>query len=135
MNVIDEFTLECLVIRLDRRLKSTDAIDLLSDLLILRGMPEYIRSDHGPEFVVKAVQNWMAAVGAKTASISPGSPWENGYIESFNARLRNELLDSEIIYTLAETQVIVEHWRRFYNTRRPHASVGYRPSAPEVFIP
>ncbi|WP_395689192.1 IS3 family transposase [Aestuariivirga sp.] len=135
LNVVDEFTLECLAIRIDRKLKSIDVIDVLSDLFILRGVPEHIRSDHGPEFVAKAVQDWIAAVGAKTAYIAPGSPWENGYIESFNARIRDELLDGEIFYTLAEARVIVESWRRFYNTLRPHGSLGYRPPAPEVFIP
>ena len=135
LNVVDEFTRECLSIRINRKLKSSDVIDILSDLFILRGVPEHIRSDNGPEFVAKAVQDWIAAVGAKTAYIEPGSPWENGYIESFNARLRDELLNGEIFYTLAEARVIVESWRRFYNTLRPHGSLGYRPPAPEVFIP
>ncbi len=97
-------------------------------------MPEHIRSDNGPEFVAKAVQDWITAVGARTAYIEPGSPWENGYVESFNARLRDELLNGEI-YSLAEVRVIVESWRRFYNTLRPHGSLGYRPPAPEVFVP
>jgi transposase InsO family protein len=135
LNVLDEFTLECLAIRVDRKLKSTDVIDVLSDLFILRGVPEHVRSDNGPEFVAKAVQDWIAAVGAKTAYIEPGSPWENGYIESFNARLRDELLDGEIFYSIAEARIIIESWRRFYNTLRPHGSLGYRPPAPEVFIP
>ena len=135
LNVIDEFTQECLAIRVDRKLKSTDVIDVLSDLFILRGVPEHVRSDNGPEFVAKAVQDWIAAVGAKTAYIEPGSPWENGYIESFNARLRDELLDGEIFYSLAEARIIIESWRRFYNTLRPHGSLGYKPPAPEVFIP
>jgi transposase InsO family protein len=134
LNVLDEFTLESLVIRVDRKLKSSDVIDVLSDLFILRGVPEYIRSDHGPEFIAKSVRDWITAVGAKTAYIEPGSPWENGYIESFNARLRDELLDGEIFYTLAEARIIIESWRRFYNTLRPHGSLGYRPPAPEVFI-
>ena len=101
LNVIDEFTHECLAIRIDRKLKAVDVIDVLSDLFILRGVPGHIRSDNGPEFVAKAVQDWITAVGAKTAYIAPGSPWENGYVESFNARLRDELLDGEIFYTLA----------------------------------
>jgi len=96
LNVIDEFTHECLAIRVSRRLKSIDVIDALSDLFILRGVPGHVRSDNGPEFVARAVQEWIAAVGAKTAYIQPGSPWENGYVESFNARLRDELLDGEI---------------------------------------
>ena len=135
LNVIDEFTHECLAIRVARRLKATDVIDVLSDLFILRGIPGHIRSDNGPEFVAKSVQAWIAAVGAKTAYIEPGSPWENGYVESFNARLRDELLNSEIFYSLREAQIIIESWRRHYNTVRPHASLGYRPPAPEVFVP
>ena len=135
LNIIDEFTHECLAIRIDRRLKAIDVIDVLSDLFILRGVPEHVRSDNGPEFVAKAVQEWIGAVGAKTAYIAPGSPWENGFIESFNARLRDELLDGEIFYTLAEAKIIVESWRRHFNTVRPHGSLGYKPPAPEVFVP
>lgn len=135
LNIIDEFTHECLAIRIDRKLKSVDVIDVLSDLFILRGVPERLRSDNGPEFVAKAVQDWIAAVGAKAAYIAPGSPWENGFIESFNARLRDELLDGEIFYSLAEARIVIESWRRHYNTERPHGSLGYKPPAPEVFIP
>ena len=124
-----------LAIRVSRRLRSIDVIDGLSDLFILRGVPEHIRSDNGPEFVAKGVQEWIAAVGAKTAYITPGSPWENGFIESFNARLRDELLNGEIFYTLREAQIIIESWRRHYNAVRPHASIGYRAPAPEVFVP
>ena len=135
LNIIDEFTHEFLAIRIDRRLKAIDVIDVLSDLFILRGVPEHICSDNGPGFVANAVQEWIGAVGAKTAYIAPGSPWENGFIESFNARLRDELLDGEIFYTLAEAKVVVESWRRHFNTLRPHGSLGYKPPAPEVFIP
>jgi putative transposase len=135
LNVLDEFTHECLAIRVGRRLKAADVIDLLSDLFLLRGVPAHIRSDNGPEFVAKAVQGWIAAVGAKTAYIAPGSPWENGYVESFNARLRDELLDGEIFYSLREAEVVIESWRRHYNTVRPHASLGFRPPAPEVVMP
>src|SRR5437879_5069310 len=135
LNIIDEFTHECLAIQVSRRLKSIDVIDVLSDLFILRGVPGHVRSDNGPEFVAKAVQEWIGAVGANTAYITPGSPWENGFIESFNARLRDELLDGEIFYTLREAQIIIESWRRHYNTVRPHASIGYRAPAPEVFVP
>jgi putative transposase len=135
LNVIDEFTHECLAIRAQRQLKAVDVIDVLSDLFILRGVPEYIRSDNGAEFIAKAVQEWIAAVGAKTAYIAPGSPWENGFIESFNARLRDELLNGEIFYSLKEAQVVIESWRRHYNTLRPHGSLGYKPPAPEVFVP
>ena len=135
LNVIDEFTHECLAIRINRKLKAIDVIDVLSDLFILRGVPCHIRSDNGPEFVAKAVQDWISAVGAKTAYIEPGSPWENGYIESFNARLRDELLNGEIFYTLREAQIIIETWRRHYNAVRPHSSLGYRPPAPEATQP
>jgi putative transposase len=135
LNVVDEYTHECLAIRVERRLGSTDVIDVLSDLFIRRGAPGHVRSDNGPEFVAKAVQAWITAVGAKTAYIAPGSPWENGFVESFNARLRDELLDGEIFYSLREAQVVIESWRRHYNHVRPHASLGYRAPAPEVFVP
>ena len=135
LNVVDEFSRECLAIRVDRKLKAADVIDVLSDLFILRGVPAHIRSDNGPEFIAKSVQSWIAAVGAKTAYITPGSPWENGYIESFNAQIRNELLNGEIFYTLKEAQAMIEGWRRHYNTVRPHGALGYRPPAPEVFVP
>ena len=135
LNIIDEFTHECLAIHVARRLKSVDVIDALSDLFILRGVPRHIRSDNGPEFIAKAVQDWIAAVGARTAYIERGSPWENGYVESFNARLRDELLDGEIFYTLREAQIVIESWRRHYNAIRPHASLNYKPPAPEVFVP
>ena len=135
LNVIDEFTHECIAIRVARRLRSTDVIDVLSDLFILRGIPGHVRSDNGPEFIAEAVRDWIAAVGAKTAYIAPGSPWENGYVESFNARMRDELLNGEIFYSLKEAQIIIEGWRQHYNTVRPHASLGYRPPAPEVFVP
>ncbi|UVF20549.1 IS3 family transposase (plasmid) [Microvirga terrae] len=134
LNVIDEFTRECLAIRVNRKLKAVDVIDVLSDLFILRGIPGHIRSDNGSEFVAKAVREWIAAVGARTAYIEPGSPWENGYCESFNSKLRDELLKGEIFYTLEEAKVIIESWRRHYNTVRPHSSLGYRPPAPEVLV-
>jgi putative transposase len=135
LNVLDEFTHECLAIRVARKLKAIDVIDVLSDLFILRGVPGHIRSDIGPEFVATAVRGWIEAVGAKTAYIEPGSPWENGFIESFNARLRDELLEGEIFYSLKEAQIVIESWRRHYNTVRPHESLGYRTPAPEVLVP
>lgn len=135
LNVVDEFTRESLAIRVARKLNSTDVIDVLSDLFILRGVPSHIRSDNGPEFIAQAVQDWIKAVGAKTAYIAPGSPWENGYVESFNARFRDELLDGEIFYSLREAQIIIESWRRHYNTVRPHGSINYKPPAPDVFVP
>ena len=135
LNILDEHSRECLAIRINRKLNSTDVIDTLTDLFILRGVPDYIRSDNGPEFVAEAVRKWINLVGAQTAYIEPGSPWENGFIESFNARLRDELLNGEIFYSLKEAQILIEHWRKHYNTRRPHSSLGYRPPAPETIIP
>ncbi|UIJ70528.1 IS3 family transposase [Aurantimonas sp. HBX-1] len=134
LNVIDEFTRECIAIRIDRKLKSTDVIDVLSDLFILRGVPGHVRSDNGPEFVAKAVREWITAVGAKTAFIEPGSPWENGYCESFNSKLRDELLNGELFYSLAEARIVIECWRQHYNTRRPHSALGYRPPAPAAVV-
>jgi len=135
LNIIDEFTRECLAIRINRKLNSTDVVDALSDLFILRGVPRYVRSDNGPEFIAKAVQDWITLVGAKTAYIEPGSPWENGYCESFNARLRDELLNGEMFYSLKEARIVIESWRRHYNEIRPHSSLGYRPPAPAVLFP
>ena len=135
LNLIDEFTRECLAIRVKRKLNSLDVIDVLTDQFILRGVPMFIRSDNGPEFIAEAVRKWIDAVGAKTAYITPGSPWENGYVESFNARFRDELLNGEIFYSLREAQIIIENWRRHYNQIRPHSSLGYRPPAPESMIP
>ena len=132
LNVIDEFTRESLTIRIDRKLNSINVIDVLTDLFILRGPPGHVRSDNGPEFIAKAVREWIVAVGAKTAFIEPGSPWENGYCESFNSKLRDELLNGEIFYSLAEAKVVIENWRNHYNTARPHSSLGYRPPAPQA---
>ena len=134
LNIIDEYTREALMIRVDRKLNSTDVLDALTDLFILRGPPEYIRSDNGPEFIALKVRDWIAAVGAKTAYIEPGSPWENGYCESFNSRCRNELLNGELFYSLTEAQILIEKWRIHYNTVRPHSSLGYRPPAPESIV-
>ena len=120
------------MILVKRKLNSVDVIDVLTDLFILRGPPAFIRSDNGPEFVAEAVRDWIAAVGSKTAYIEPGSPWENGYCESFNARFRDELLNGEIFYTLKEAQILIERWRQEYNTVRPHSALGYKPPAPEA---
>ena len=108
LNILDEFSRECLAIKVERKLNSTHVIDALSDLFITRGIPAYVRSDNGPEFVAQAVRDWIAAVRAKTAYIEPGSPWENGYCESFNARFRDELLNGEIFYSLREAQILIE---------------------------
>ena len=134
LNIIDEYTREALMIRVDRKLNSTDVVDALTDLFILRGAPEYIRSDNGQEFIAKKVRDWITAVGSKTAYIEPSSPWENGYCESFNARFRDELLNGEIFYSLREAQILIERWRHHYNTVRPHSALGYRPPAPESII-
>ena len=104
------------------------------DLFILRGVPSFIRSDNGPEFVAEAVQKWIKAVGAKTAYIVPGSPWQNGYCESFNARFRDELLNREIFYTLKEAQIIIEKCRKHYNTKRPYSALRYRAPAPQTIV-
>jgi putative transposase len=135
LNIMDEFTREALMIRVERKLNSTAVVDALTDLFILRGPPKFIRSDNGPEFIAQKVRDWIEAVGAKTAYIEPGSPWENGYCESFNARFRDELLNGEIFYSLKEAQIVIEEWRKHYNTVRPHSALGYRPPAPESIVP
>jgi transposase InsO family protein len=117
-----------------RKLGSAEVIDVLADLFVARGVPAHIRSDQGPEFVAEAVKGWIAGVGAATAFIEKASPWENGYVESFNGKLRDELLDCEVFNALREAQVLIERWRRHYNAVRPHSALGYRPPAPEVVI-
>jgi putative transposase len=134
LNIIDEFTRECLQIKVNRKLNSRDVIDELFNLFIFRGIPDYIRSDNGGEFTAKAVRRWLNRLKVKTLFIEPGSPWENGYIESFNGKLRDELLDREIFTTLDEAKVLIEQWRREYNQIRPHSSLGYRPPAPEAIM-
>lgn len=134
LNVVDEFTRECLAIRVARKLGSADVIDVLADLFIARGTPGYVRSDNGPEFIAMAVKGWIGGVGARTAFIEPGSPWENGYVESFNGKLRDELLNAEVFNTLLEARVLIEQWRVHYNTVRPHSSLAYRPPAPEIVV-
>jgi putative transposase len=128
--LIDEYTRECLAIRVARRLGSNEVIETLADVMLWRGIPEHIRSDNGPEFVAQDLRKWLGQVGTGTLYIEPGSPWENGYCESFNGKLRDECLDGEIFYSLKEAQVVIEHWRVEYNTRRPHSALGYRPPAP-----
>jgi putative transposase len=134
LNIIDEFTRECLSIKVERKIKSQDVIDQLFYLFLFRGIPEHIRSDNGPEFTSKAVRKWLNRLGVKTLFIERGSPWENGYIESFNGKMRDELLDREIFTTLEEAKVLIEGWRREYNQVRPHGSLGYRPPAPEAML-
>ena len=135
LNIIDEYTRECLAIRVRRTIKANDVIDTLSDLFITRGTPRFIRSDNGPEFVAELLRTWLFNLGVTTAFIEPGSPWENGYIESFNGKFRDELLNREIFDTVLEAKVVTEEWRKQYNTVRPHSSLGYRPPAPEPFYP
>jgi putative transposase len=132
LTMIDEYTRECLAILVNRRITSEDVIDKLYELFLLRGVPEHIRSDNGPEFTAKAVRKWLGRMGVKTLFIEPGSPWENGYIESFNGKLRDELLNREIFYTLAEARVLIENWRIEYNQVRPHSAKDYKPPAPEA---
>ena len=134
LTLIDEFTRECLAIDVSRRMTSEDVLERLSDLFIQRGPPEYIRSDNGPEFTAHRVRDWLQNVGVETLFIEPGSPWENGFIESFNGKLRDELLNREIFDTLLEAKVLIERWRVHYNTVRLHSSLGYRPPAPEAVL-
>ena len=135
LNVIDEYTRECLAIDVARKLKADDVLERLSDLFVRRGVPRHIRSDNGPEFSAKAVRGWLGRVGVGTLYIEPGSPWEDGYVESFNGKLSDELLDREVFDTLLEAKVLIERWRQAYNTVRPHSSLGYRPPAPEAVVP
>jgi putative transposase len=134
LNIIDEYTRESLSILVARKISNQDVIDLLFDLFIFRGIPEHIRSDNGPEFTARAIRRWLGRLGIKTLFIEPGSPWENGYIESFNGKLRDELLNREIFTTLEEAKVLIEQWRREYNQVRPHSSLGYKPPAPEAIL-
>jgi len=135
LNVIDESSRTALCIHPARKILAEDVIFILSELFIIYGIPEYIRSDNGPEFVAQAVQEWLDDLGVTTLFIEPGSPWENGYVESFNGKMRDEFLNREVFDTLLEAKVLSERWRLEYNHVRPHSSLGYRPPAPETFIP
>ena len=135
LTIIDEFTRECLTIDVARRLRSDHVLQTLSELFTQRRVPEHIRSDNGPEFTAKAVRRWRSRLDVQTLFIEPGSPWENGYIESFNGKLRDEVLDREIFDTLWEARTVIGSWRREYNFVRPHSSLGYRPPAPEAVSP
>ena len=135
LTIIDEASRECLALVVARQLKHEDVPAALAELFIERGPPAHIRSDNGSEFIAAAVQTWLRQIGVKTLYIALGSPWENGYNESFNGSLRDELLNGEIFYSLAEARVLIEAWRRHYNTVRPHSSLGYRPPAPEAATP
>ncbi len=135
LTIIDEYTRECLAVVVKRNLTSEDVLEELTQLFVTRGVPDHIRSDNGPEFTAKRVRKWLRDLGVKTLFIEPGSPWENGYVESFNGKLRDELLNVELFDTLLEAQVLTERWRTHYNTIRPHSSLGYRPPAPEAIQP
>jgi len=135
MTVIDEFTRQCLAVTVHRRQDHQDVLQTLGELFVREGVPYHIRSDNGSEFTADAVRNWLKRLGVKTLYIEPGSPWENGYIESFNGKLRDEVLNREIFDTLQEARVIIERWRWEYNHVRPHSSLGYRPPAPEAVLP
>jgi putative transposase len=132
LNIVDEHTRECLAIDVARKLTSDDVLERLSWLMATRGVPKHIRSDNGPEFTATVVREWLGKIGVKTLFIEPGSPWENGYVESFNGKLSDELLDREIFYSLQEAKVLIEMWRKHYNQVRPHSSLGYRSPAPET---
>jgi len=135
LTLIDEYSRSCLALVVDRRIRSDDVLHTLSNMFLVHGIPDNIRSDNGPEFTAKAVRNWLGRLGVHTAFIEPGSPWENGYNESFNGKLRDELLNREIFYNLKEAKVLIENWRKEYNTMRPHSSLAYRPPAPEAIRP
>jgi len=135
LTILDEYTRECLAIDGDRRMNSDHVLDRLTGRFTRRGLPEYLRSDNGPEFTAAAVRDWLARIGVATLYIEPGSPWENGYNESFNGKLRDELLNREVFDTLLEARVLIERWRQAYHHVRPHSALGYRPPAPEAIPP
>jgi putative transposase len=135
LTLIDEFTRECLAIRVARRIDRFGVIETLADAMLVHGIPEHVRSDNGAEMTAKIVREWLTQLGTKTLFIEPGSPWENGYCESFNGKLRDECLNPEIFYSLKEAQVVIENWRQHYNTCRPHSALGYRPPAPVTYSP
>jgi len=135
LTLLDEYTRECLSITVARRLTSAEVLQQLEAHFIHRRIPEYIRSDNGAEFTAQAVRDWLAHLGVRTLFIEPGSPWENGYCESFNGKLRDECLNREVFTSLLEARVVIEQWRVEYNTIRPHSALGYRPPAPETTMP
>lgn len=135
LNLIDEYSRECLLIQAERRWSSARVIEALADTMVSKGVPEHIRSDNGPEFIARDLRKWLAGVSTKPMYIEPGSPWENGYCESFNSKLQDEFLKGEIFYSLKELRVLASRWRHYYNTDRPHSAPGYRPPAPEAIRP
>jgi hypothetical protein len=134
LNMIDEYTRECLTIVVARKFTAQDVLDTMAELFVSRGVPQYIRSDNGPEMTAIAVREWLGKLEVGTLFIEPGSPWESGYCESFNGKLRDELLNGEIFNTMTEARIIIEAWRHHYNTVRPHSSLGWRPPAPEAAV-
>jgi transposase InsO family protein len=134
LTVVDEYTRECLAITVERKLNATHVLETLGELFVNRGPPGHIRSDNGPEYCAQAVKNWLSHLQVKTLFIEPGSPWENGYVESFNGKLRDELLNGERFATLLEAQVLIANWRQHYNRQRPHSALGYRPPTPEAVL-
>jgi len=135
LTIIDEYTRECLAIDVRRRMRSIHVLERVADLFVERGVPAYIRSDNGSEFTAELIRSWLGRLDVGTLFIEPGSPWENGYNESFNGKFRDEFLNGELFYTLAEAQILIERWRREYNEFRPHSSLGYRPPAPAAMQP
>ena len=131
LNIIDEYSRECVASIPRRSWKHQNVIETLSGLFITRGCPSYIRSDNGSEFTAKTLRRWLSDLNIGTAYIEPGSPWENGYCESFNARMRDEFLNGEIFDTLTEAEILTRRWVNTYNTIRPHSALGYRPPAPQ----
>ena len=123
--VLDEFTRECLALDVGVHFRGPDVVEVLRYLFVIRGGPAFIRSDNGPEFASKAVETWLKHTDAKTLFVAPGSPWENGYVESFNEKLRDELLNRELFLHIAEVRYVVDRWRMDYNHYRPHSSLGY----------
>ena len=134
LNIIDECTRECLASVPRRSWKGPDVMEVLADIMLQRGCPEYIRSDNGPEFVAKRLREWLFSLGVITTYIEPGSPWENGYCESFNSRMRDEFLNGELFGNLYEAQVLAKRWKDYYNSIRPHGSLGGRPPAPQSIL-
>ncbi len=132
---MDEYTRECLAIEVARKMNSQEVLRILAEKFVQHGTPDFIRLDNGPEFTAKAVRGWLERLEIQTLFIEPGSPWENGYIESFNGKLRDELLNREIFTSLWEAKVLVERWRKEYNQVRPHSALGYKPPAPETIQP
>ena len=135
LTVVDEYSRQCLAIDVDRKQSSREVLRTLAKLMLRYGVPKHIRSDNGPEFVARAVRSWLARLGVQTLFIEPGSPWENGYIESFNGKLRDELLNGEVFSSVPEAKVLTDPWRQHYNHHRPHSALEYRPPAPVVIKP